>query len=131
MPNILRPPHPSEEDYFRKNPNVAGMAAQDNRVVMNPFSALNEQERNAVYQNELARIYMRRYGGPKFGLTDAQKKAFSQYGSEQDMRDTIAGRLYSGDPSAGEPTPEQIEYVEKLKTLMSRMGGNLLAPEDL
>jgi len=110
-----RQPYASESQYFRSNPMVAGMAAEDNRVVLNPFSQLSEQEMAAVAQNERARVLMRLMGGaPNFYVTPEQSSAFRGYGSEDDIRSTIAARIFSGDPSAGNSTKEQREWVMQM-----------------
>lgn len=56
---IERTPYQSELDYFKANPTVAGMATEDNRVIINPYSNLTKDEKNSVFQNEKARIIMR------------------------------------------------------------------------
>ena len=33
-----------EDKYFKENPHVAGMAAEDDRIIMNPYSKLTERE---------------------------------------------------------------------------------------
>uniref|UniRef100_A0A6M3J2B6 Putative methyltransferase n=1 Tax=viral metagenome TaxID=1070528 RepID=A0A6M3J2B6_9ZZZZ len=108
-----RKPTGSEVDYFKNNPNVSGMATSDNAVILNPFSSLSAQEKAAVLTNEKSRVYMRGSGiRPDFTLTQKQKKAFSNYGSEQDIKETIAARILSGDPSAGEFPQEQQKWVD-------------------
>lgn len=110
---------PEEEIFFRTHPNVAGMAADDNAVVLNPYAKLSEQQRGAVLVNEAARIFMRVHGPrPSFDLTGEQSAIFINYGSEQDIRETIAARLLSGDPSAGTPTHEQLQFVRYLRHCM-------------
>lgn len=113
---------PGEENYFRQNPNVAGMTAQDNRVVMNPYSKLSPAEKQAVQLNESARVHMRTgtLPPPEFALTPEQEKAFSGYSNDlTDRRSTIAARILSGDPSALQPTPEQMDYVQRLRKALS------------
>uniref|UniRef100_A0A6H1ZG35 Uncharacterized protein n=1 Tax=viral metagenome TaxID=1070528 RepID=A0A6H1ZG35_9ZZZZ len=39
-----RQPYESERNYFRSNPNVGGMAAEDNAVILNPFSNLSQEQ---------------------------------------------------------------------------------------
>ena len=89
-----RPPVPSELDFFNQNKDVAGYAAEDDSVVFNPFAGLTPEGSDAIYQNESARIYMKKSGvRPTFALTDEQKKLFADYSDdEQDKRETIAGR---------------------------------------
>jgi hypothetical protein len=109
-----RPPYQSELDYFNKNPHVAGMAAEDDRIILNPYSTLKPEQMNSVLMNESARIFMRKGKRPGFSLTDEQKDYFGLYSSdEQDTKETIAARILSGDTSAGRPTDEQLRYVNE------------------
>ena len=113
--------HPTEDDFFKKNPTVAGMAAEDDTIIMNPYSPLTDIEKESVKLNEAARVHMRKglISPPNFSLTPEQEKAFASYGKDSvDRTSTIAARLLSGDPSALAPTPEQIEYVQRLRKLM-------------
>jgi len=108
-----REPYDTELEYFRSNPNVAGMATEDNSVIINPFSSLSGSEVESVLQNERARVYMRSgKTRPKFGLTEEQRVKFKGYGSLQDIRETVAARVLSGDPSAGVATREQRKWVQ-------------------
>jgi len=118
----LRPDlHPGEDEYFRKNPHVAGMAAEDDRIIMNPYSKLKDAEKQAVMLNEAARVHMRRgtMQPPRFALTPEQESAFAKYSDNPvDRASTIAARILSGDPSALKPTPEQQDYVQQLRKFM-------------
>lgn len=115
----LREPWPSEAEFFRSNPNVTGMATDDGTVVLNPFSTLSERQLECVALNEAARVFIRIHGPrPNFELTDEQIELFSGYGSQQDIRETIAARLLSGDPSATNPTSSQLAFVASLKIAM-------------
>lgn len=115
-----REPSDSERKYFNKNQHVAGMAAEDGKIVLNPFSKLTEQEKAAVVKNEGSRLFMRSRGiVPNFELTDDQKKAFAntdygKAGNEHFLKQTIAARILSGDPSAGKVTPEQRQYADMI-----------------
>lgn len=121
-PYADRSPYPSERNYFAANPQTAGMAAEDNKVVMNPFSPLSNEEMEAVRRNELARVLMRGnpYYQPNFQLTPEQGQNLQStaYANAPDdaRRATVAARLYSGDPSGGTPTPEQDQFVNALRT---------------
>ena len=121
-----REPYQSELDYFKSNPTVSGMATEDGRVIINPYSNLNDAERNAVRQNESARVLMRQRGEPSFSLTPEQSAQFEgtpyASASDTDRAATIAARLFSGDPSGKTPTPEQSAYVQQLRG----SGGGLL-----
>jgi len=113
---------PGEDDFFRKNPHVAGMAAEDNTVILNPYSTLSDVEKQAVMLNEASRVHMRKglIPPPQYELTPEQEKAFSTYGNGDinAIRQTLAARILSGDPSAGNATPEQLEYVRTLRKFM-------------
>ena len=117
----IREPYQSENTYFKQNPNVGGMAAEDDKIILNPYSKLSEKEKQAVMMNEAARVHMRRgvIEAPRYDLSPEQSKAFANYSkSLEDQRQTIAARLLSGDPSALQATPDQLEYVGKLRQFM-------------
>lgn len=124
---------PGEDKYFKANPNVAGMAAEDGKVILNPYSKNSADEQKAVAVNEAARVYMQKNGiKPDFKITDEQRKQFdgTPYAKdEQAMRETIAARILSGDPSAKTATPEQQAFVDKeLRPNMAATGGNVAQP---
>jgi hypothetical protein len=118
--------YPGEDAYFKANPKVGGMAAEDNKVIINPYSSLSDQEKNAVRTNETARLWMRNSEEserPHMRLKRSQKKAFSTINdgnpysqNPQDIRETIIARVISGDASAGKTTRKQRKYAEKLKS---------------
>jgi len=117
----------SEFQYFKANPGVAGMAAEDNAVILNPFSRLSEKEQDAVRMNESARLLMRGdFEKPNFALTPEQQSFLSntEYANadEANRQQTVAARLLSGDPSAGRGTPEQMEYVSRLRQALMAAG---------
>lgn len=119
--------YPGEDKYFKDNPNVAGMAAEDGKVILNPYSTLSPDEKAAVARNEAARVFMRGKEGdrPSFDLTPEQKELFKgtpYENDEQAMRETVAARLFSGDPSAGNVTDDQKAYVDKLKSSAGTVG---------
>ena len=112
---------PSEDEYFKANPNVAGMAADDDKVIINPYSKISEKEKEAVMLNEAARVHMRNkmIDAPNYDLTPEQAEKFGSYSQDpNDIRQTIAARILSGDPSAGQPTQAQQEYVNRLRQFM-------------
>jgi hypothetical protein len=120
----VREPYDTERAFFKKHPKVGGMASSDNKIILNPFSNLSEQEKEAVAFNEAARVHMRTDKNlkPNFELTEEQhanlKGSFYEHAKEQDRKATIAARLLSGDPSGGVPTPEQSDFVRRLKGKM-------------
>ena len=115
-----REPFDSELKYFKKNPNVSGMATEDDKVILNPFSGLKDNEYQAVALNEASRIIMRKpQYMPDFELTQEQLRFLDSttYRSapEDARKATIAARLLSGDSSGGVPTSEQLVFVNNLK----------------
>jgi hypothetical protein len=116
----MREPFEGELAYFKQNPNVSGMATDDNKVILNPFSGLKDSEYQSVAINESSRILMRKpQYRPNFDLTDEQVRFLDsttyRNASEDDRKATIAARLLSGDPSGGVPTSEQSVFVSDLK----------------
>ena len=117
---LMRNPQDDELDYFKNNPNVTGMATDDNRIILNPFSKLTDKEKELVALNEAARIKMRTDAklAPNFELTPAQVEFLNsntyKQASDQDRKATIAARILTGDPSAGTPTEEQNQFVDRL-----------------
>lgn len=122
----IRQPFAGEMDFFKKNPNVAGMAAEDGKVVLNPNSKLSQQELAAVAENEGARLFMRENSiVPDFDVTEEQKKSMAgtDYGKGENLtalKQTIAARILSGDPSAKNVTAQQRKWVDGLKSRMSK-----------
>jgi hypothetical protein len=118
---LMREPVDTELEYFKNNPTVAGMATEDNKVILNPYSKLSPKEKEAVALNEAARVKMRTNPEltPNFELTPEQTKFLNSNtyskASDTDRKATIAARILSGDPSAGTPTKEQLKFVDTLK----------------
>jgi hypothetical protein len=122
----IRNPYESELDYFSKNKNVAGMASDDGMIVLNPHSSLNEKEMQAVSQNEAARLWMRKHNfRPNFDLTLEQRDFFKGTPYEHDLssaRETIIGRIISGDPSAKDATISQKAHAEYILNHLRKRG---------
>lgn len=121
--NLGRKPYPSESTYFQENPSVSGMATEDGRIALNPFSNLSPQQYGAVGMNEAARLAMRNDNlRPSFSLTPQQSSMLGgttyANANEGDRRATIAARFLSGDDSAGTPTQEQLDFIKKLRQAM-------------
>lgn len=108
--------YPGESTYFQQNPNVAGMASDSGHVILNPYSPPGVNH-DAVARNEALRLYMKDRGVvPSFDVTPEQQRAFqgTAYGSNPDaLKQTIAARIYSGDPSA-RATEHQRNWLEVL-----------------
>lgn len=128
-PYADRRPYPSEQNYFSANPRVAGMATEDGKVILNDFSGMSSKDRKAVRSNELARLLMQNNPAykPAFGaLTPQQSQNLlsTTYANapEQTRQETIAARLFSGDPSGGTATPDQDQFVNALRTYFGVYG---------
>ena len=111
----IRDPYPGEDEYFKKNTHATGMAAEDNKITINPYSSIPERSKALVAKNEALRLYMREHNiDPQFEVTDKQKQYFKENGSaygipgnEKHLRATIVSRIVTGDESAQDVTDEQ------------------------
>ena len=116
----MRNPYESEDVWFAMNPKVAGMAAEDGRIVLNPYSGLSDENKAAVAKNEAIRLYMRENNvDPQFTVTPEQMKSFAgteygKKGNEGFMRQTLVSRILTGDPSAGNATEEQRKAAQDI-----------------
>lgn len=123
-----RDPTASELAWFRQNPQVGGYAASDNRVVVNPFNRLSPVENEGLIRNESARIFMRlrhsaRPTAESFPLTAEQRQMAyppspPPMRPEQALRETVAARVLTGDPSVGQATSEQRAFAAELEARM-------------
>ena len=113
---------PGEDKYFRAHPEVGGMAAEDDKIILNPYSPSNVNK-DAIIKNEGFRLKLRKEGvTPDFKITDEQKAAFKDtpYGKDENaLKQTIAARIFSGDPSA-KATQEQQDWVNSYTGLTPR-----------
>ena len=116
----IRDPFPGEDAFFKSNPGVAGMAAEDGKITLNPYSTLSDTEKAAVAENEAIRLWMRDNDVvPDFSVSDAQRSIFAgtEYGKPENdkfLKQTIVARILSGDPSA-QATSEQVAFAKKVK----------------
>jgi hypothetical protein len=115
-------------DYFKKNPNVAGMAIGaglngydgERRVVVNPYAKLTPEGRKGLIENERIRHFMDETKPQlKFEPTGEQIKSFSgtEYGKPENLdklKQTIVARILTGDSSVGNVTPEQQMAAESI-----------------
>lgn len=105
---------PGEDSYFKSNPTVTGMAAEDGQVILNPYAG-PDVNRDAVAKNEALRLFLRDKNiEPGYALTEQQRGTFAGTPYAKDeaaLKASIAARIYSGDPSA-QATPEQSEWVQ-------------------
>lgn len=104
---------PGEDQYFKSNPHVTGMAAETGDIILNPYAPA-DVNREAVAKNEAFRLRLRdTKANPEFAVTEDQRKSFAGTAYENDdnaLKATIAARIYSGDPSA-RATSEQSDWV--------------------
>jgi hypothetical protein len=117
---VRRQLYQGEDAYFKANPRVTGMAAEDGAVILNPYSTLKPGERAAVALNEALRLHMREGKvSPRIKVTPEQD-AFFQGTAYQDAdlekRQTIIARILSGDPSV-KATPEQTKEAMRIKQI--------------
>jgi hypothetical protein len=126
----IRAPFQGEDDYFQKNKNVAGIATEDGRITLNPYSGNTAEQQAAVAKNEAIRLWMRESNiDPKFKPTKEQVQSFygTEYakpGNELQLRRTILARYLTGDGSAGNVTNRQKVWgAFVMKGLMEREGG--------
>jgi len=121
LSDLMRSPSQSEMGFFQRSPNVGGYASPDNRVVINPTTNLSPMEKAAVAKNEQMRIFLRQNqdAAPGFAITPEQTMLLqgTSYRNApiETQRETVAGRIYSGDPSAGNVTQEQSDYIRALR----------------
>jgi hypothetical protein len=127
--HLMRQPYPGELQYFQQNPRVGGMATEDGRIILNPYSPLKPHEQAAVAQNEAARLAMRGMAPPPVMTKDqsgylATVHDGQPYGGGNDtaQRETIIGRYLSGDPSAGQMSPEQTSYAAEVARQIQSLG---------
>jgi hypothetical protein len=119
--------YPGEDQYFKNNPLTGGMASETGHVILNPYSPPNV-DKESVFLNELARLYMRgQLQGtqpmrPAFNLTGEQYHGLPdsyKFAPVQDQRETIAARQFSADQSGGTQTGDQKAYVDAMKLILS------------
>jgi hypothetical protein len=121
----IRKPYESEIKFFKDRPEVGGMATEDNKIILNPFTTLSPSERSAVARNEAIRLYMRQNEiAPEFDLTKSQQKMFMGTEYEKDpvsAKQSILARILSGDPSAKDATLDQTLEAQRLQEQIMQM----------
>jgi len=119
--------YPGEDKYFKENPNVGGMMTEDNKVIINPYSNLTDNEKQAVIKNEKIRLNFKENNiVPDIDITEEQRALFkgTPYENNEDaMKQTIVARIMTGDPSAN-ATKEQTMVANKTltQTLLKEKG---------
>lgn len=125
----VRNPYKSEDVWFALNPNQTGMAAEDGRIVLNPYSGLSDEQKAVVAKNEAIRLFMRDNSiDPQFKVTPKQVKSFAgteygKKGNEGFMRQTLVARILTSDSSAEDVTDEQRKASQDImQQLIKRRG---------
>jgi hypothetical protein len=120
----VRTPFPRENTFFMLNPDTTGMAANDGRIVLNPYSGLTYDGQVAVAKNEAIRLFMRENKiDPQFKVTPKQMTKFQDtaYGTnEPALRQTLVARILTNDKSAGDVTDEQRRAAESIMQQLSK-----------
>jgi hypothetical protein len=123
----LRDPVPTEHTFFEKNKHVGGYVADDGKIVINPYSSLKPHEKVAVARLEATRAYMNENNiVPDFDITPEQSSFFKKIdpdnygkeGNEKYLKQSIVSRITVGDPTAGNFTPEQKAFADRIVTSM-------------
>jgi len=118
----VREPFLKEANYFDQNRNVTGMATEDGKIILNPFSGLSKEQSQAVAKNEAIRLFLRESKlEPDFDVTPAQLESFkgTKYAdpeNELHLKHSLISRILTNDSSAGEVTEDQqgwADYVLK------------------
>lgn len=119
----IEKPDAENDAWFKEHPETTGMAwggglnesdpKSPRVVILNPYSNLNDQQKEGVVLNEQIRHFMDEKK-PKlnFEPTPEQTKFFegSEYGKPENkerLKETLVARILTGDESAGNITPEQ------------------------
>ena len=125
--NIRNELHPGEDEFFKANPKTTGMVSEagDDKIILNPYSNLSEEEKQGVVINESSRLHMRKNNiVPDFEVTPEQLESFkgSLYEGNLDaIKQTIVGRVLSKDKSIT-PTSEQQKFADNLYNKESSYG---------
>ena len=126
----VRRPYKSEDAFFLLNPGTTGMASEDGRIVLNPYSGLKYEQQLTVAKNEAIRLFMRvNQIDPQFKVTPKQMKAFqgSAYGTDEPaLRQTLVARILTNDSSAEDVTDEQRKVAESIMQQLSGARKNMV-----
>jgi len=120
----VRKPYKSEINFFVDRPEVAGMASEDNKIVLNPYSKNSPEQQRYVAQNEALRLFMTQNNFvPNFSLTKEQKNFFknTEYAQDEDAaKQSIIARYLTNDPSMQNITQDQSSYAKKLLDMLKK-----------
>lgn len=122
----IRKPYVEENVYFKKNKDVAGMATEDNKIILNPYSSLNEKQLQVVAENEAIRLFLKdKKIEPMFNVTPEQQASFAntEYGKPENLlnlKHTLISRILTGDTSAGQVTDMQQTWANFVKEELSK-----------
>jgi hypothetical protein len=113
----------SEKAFFKRQPEVAGYAAPDNRVVLNPFLQRTDQQKAAVIQNERIRHFLMQ-NPQQFTFQFAPHQSKWATGNEYrkspaSFQQSIIARILTGDDSLAPYSPEQLEAAKKVQSVIA------------
>ena len=120
----IRKPMGGEDTYFRAQRNVAGMAAEDGKIVLNPYSPNTKKQQMLVAKNEAIRLWLRdNEVDLDFDVTPDQVSSFAGTAYEkpenrEHLKATLVARWLTGDSSAGAPTQIQQSWADHVKKLL-------------
>ena len=117
-----RQPTGSETDFFRRRPEVAGYAAPDQSVVMNP--AFNGNT-DAVLLNERLRHVFNanpQLVPSQMTIAEHQRLSGGYQDDEQALRSSILARMLSGDTSLSPYTFQQYEAIKGIDGFLQSLG---------
>jgi hypothetical protein len=111
----IREPIEQERWFFLNNRDTPGYAADDDKIVLNPFAVRSKEEMDSVAKNEALRVLLRSsQAQPQFELTPEQQQSFQGYSQNPtDIQHTIFSRIITGDPSA-KATEQQRKYATQV-----------------
>lgn len=130
----VREIRPNEDEFFKTRTDVAGMATDDNHIIVNPYHKAvnsNPQNREGLINLEGARLFLRNNNYTADDLPDLTpeqrgflmklpapkgQKTPGYSDKEVDLRSTAISRFVGNDMAFPPPSEEQKAFVEKLRS---------------
>jgi hypothetical protein len=130
LPYKIRQPYDTESEYFKNNPNVAGMKTEDKKIILNQYSKLSPEQLEIVKYNEALRLYLDDLGiTPNITITPEQKQYFQgtpYYNDEKAMKNTIIARILTNDPSSQSVTRDQQDFADAVYKKIMQGNNNFM-----
>jgi len=133
----VRKPFSGEDSFFKTRKDVAGMAAEDDKIVLNPYSTNTPEQQKAVATNEAVRLWLRKQKvDPQFDVTPEQFKAFAgtEYGKPENslqLKHTLIARWLTGDNSAPPQTEAQKKWTDWVAKSLPPNPAGLITPGNI